>query len=86
MSWMMLAACEVVQYSTGFSSNDVVFGHKVCGLLPVFQDIGKAEESQKKSYVLGFKNRLAQTRELAKVNLQKCQQNIKRLYCGVGGV
>lgn len=82
LPWMMLAAREVVQDSTGFSPNDLVFGHKVRGLLSVFQDIGKAEESPKNltSYVLGFKNRLIQARELAKVNLQKCQQNMKRLY------
>ncbi len=78
----MLAAREVVQESTGFSPNDLVFGHKVRGLLSVFQEVGKVPEPPKNltAYVLGFKNRLIQARELAKVNLEKHQQNMKRLY------
>lgn len=47
LPWMMLAAREVVQESLGFSPNDLVFGHKVCGLLSVFQDVGKVPEPPK---------------------------------------
>ncbi|XP_058618161.1 uncharacterized protein LOC131531435 isoform X1 [Onychostoma macrolepis] len=81
LPWMMLAAREVVQESTGFSPNDLVFGHKVQGLLSVFQGVGKVAEPPKKlmAYVLGFKNRLMQAREFAKVNLEKHQRNMKRL-------
>lgn len=38
LPWLLLAACEVVQESTGFSPNDLVFGHKVHGLLDVLQN------------------------------------------------
>lgn len=37
LPWLLLAA-EVVQESTGFIPNDLVFGHKVCGLLAVLQN------------------------------------------------
>lgn len=33
LPWLMLAAREVTQESTGFSPNDLVFEHSVCGLL-----------------------------------------------------
>lgn len=36
--WLLLAAHEVVQESTGFSPKDLVFGHKVHGLLDVLQN------------------------------------------------
>lgn len=60
-----------MQESTGFSPNDLVFGHKVRGLLSAFQDVGKAAEPPKNlaSYVLGFKNKLIQAREQEKENL-----------------
>lgn len=32
LPWLLLAAREVTQESTGFSPNDLVFGHTVCGL------------------------------------------------------
>ncbi len=38
LPWLLLAAREVVQESTGFSPNDLVFGHKVRGPLAVLQD------------------------------------------------
>ncbi|KAI2654741.1 Retrovirus-related Pol polyprotein from transposon opus [Labeo rohita] len=38
LPWLLLAAREVLQESTGFSPNDLVFGHRVCGLLAVLQD------------------------------------------------
>lgn len=39
LAWLMLAAREVVQESTGFSPNDLVFGLSVCGPLAVLQDV-----------------------------------------------
>lgn len=82
LPWMMLAAREVVQESTGFSPNDLVFGHKVRGLLSFFQDVGEVVKPPENlsSYVLGFKNRLIQAREVAKIHLEKRQQSMKRLY------
>ncbi len=61
---MILATGEIVQESMGFSPNDLVFGHKVRGLLSVFQEAGKVAEPPQNlaSYVLGFKNRLIQAR------------------------
>lgn len=37
LPWLMLAAQEVTQESTGFSPNDLVFGHTVRGPLAVLQ-------------------------------------------------
>ena len=37
LPWLILAAREAVQESTGFSPNDLVFGHKVRGPLAVFK-------------------------------------------------
>ncbi len=73
LSWMMLAARGVVQESTGFSPNDLVIGHKVCGLLSVFQEVGKVAEPPKNltAYVFGIKNLFIQARELAKISLEK---------------
>ncbi len=47
LHWKMLAAREVEQESMGFSPNDLVFGHKVCGLLYIFQEVGKVAEPPK---------------------------------------
>lgn len=82
LPWIMLPAREVVQESMGFSPNDLVFGHKVRGLLSIFWEFGKVPKPPKNlaSYILGFKNRLIQARELVKVNLEKHQKNMKRLY------
>ena len=38
LSWLMLAVREAVQESTGFSPNDLVFGHTVPGPLVVLKD------------------------------------------------
>lgn len=37
LPWLFLAAREVVQVSTGFSPNDLVFVHSVCGPMAVLQ-------------------------------------------------
>ncbi len=78
----MLATREVVQESTVFSPNDLVFGHKVCGLLAVLQNSIKIADCPKnlESYVYGFKQRLVQARELAKIKLEKQQKVMKCLY------
>ncbi len=47
LPWLLLAAREVVQESTGFSPNDLIFGHKVRGLLAVLQNSVKSSDSPK---------------------------------------
>ena len=44
LPWLMLAAREVVQESTGFSPSELVFAHNVRGPLAVLQDDFKTEE------------------------------------------
>lgn len=44
LPWVLLAVHEVIQESMGFSHNDLVFGHKVCGPLAVLQ--GNLENSE----------------------------------------
>lgn len=72
MPWLLLAAREVVEESTGFSPNDLVFGHKVCGLLAVLQSSVKSSDSPKNllSCVDGFRQRLKQARQLASDKLE----------------
>ena len=60
LPWLMLGSREVVQESTGFSPNDLVFGHTVRGPLAVLQD-GLVESEPPKNlvdYVQGFRRRL----------------------------
>lgn len=60
LPWFMLDAREVVQESTGFSPNCLVFGHSVHDPLAVLHD-GLVESEPPKtlvSYVNGFHHRL----------------------------
>lgn len=60
LPWLMLAAREVVQESTRFSPNELVFGHSVCGPLAALYD-GLVESEPPKTlanYVNGFRHRL----------------------------
>ncbi len=41
LPWLMMSAREAAQESTGFSPNDLVFGHDVRGPLAVYLQIGK---------------------------------------------
>ena len=47
LPWLMLAARDVTQESTGFSPNDLVFGHTVRGPLNVLSDLWKDAEPPK---------------------------------------
>uniref|UniRef100_A0A3B4TE40 Gypsy retrotransposon integrase-like protein 1 n=1 Tax=Seriola dumerili TaxID=41447 RepID=A0A3B4TE40_SERDU len=71
LPWLMLAARDVTQESTGFSPNDLVFGHTVRGPLTVLSDQWKEAEPPKNliDYVNGFRHRLFAAGELAKRNL-----------------
>jgi hypothetical protein len=82
LPWLLLAAREVCQESTGFSPNDLVFGHRVRGPLAVLRDEWYTEEppSNLRVYVNGFRYRLYMAGQLAKRNLEKTQGKMKRLY------
>lgn len=82
LPWLLLAAREVVQDSTGYSPNELVFGHKVRGPLAVLQ-YGCLPETPPKNledYVNGFRVKLYRAGELAKKKLQKAQGRMKRQY------
>ncbi len=81
LPWLLLAAREVVQESTGFSPNDLVFGHTVRGPLAIVQDkwMSPKPDQNLLDYVNGFKQRLYAAGELAKENLG-CAQKKNKLY------
>lgn len=82
LPWLLLAAREVVQESTGFSPNDLVFGHKVRGPLAVLQDDCLPEEPPQNliDYVNGFRLKLFWAGELAREKLGSSQQKMKQKY------
>lgn len=82
LPWLMLAAREVTQESTGFSPNELVLGHTIRGPLAVLRDGWVPTEPPKKltEYVDGFKRRLFEAVKVAKVNLEQAQSKMKRLY------
>ena len=82
LPWLLLAAREVVQESTGFSPNDLVFGHKVRGPLAVLRDGFVPEEPPRNliEYINGFRFRLYRAGELARVKLEASQRNMKEKY------
>uniref|UniRef100_A0A3B3R2R2 Gypsy retrotransposon integrase-like protein 1 n=1 Tax=Paramormyrops kingsleyae TaxID=1676925 RepID=A0A3B3R2R2_9TELE len=82
LPWLLLAAREVTQESTGFSPNDLVFGHKVRGPLAVMRDDVQQAAAPVNviDYVNGFKHRLYNAVTLAKENLKRSQTRMKRLY------
>lgn len=74
LPWLLLAACEVVQESTGFSPNDLVFGHTARGLLAVLQDGCLPEDPPQNliAFVNGFRLKLYRAGELAKKKIGEC--------------
>lgn len=82
LPWLLLAAREVVQESTGFSPNDLVFGHKVRGPMAVLRDSWEiaAPPQNLLDYVNGFRHRLVLAVESAKEKLVKSQHKMKTLY------
>uniref|UniRef100_A0A8C1RHP2 Gypsy retrotransposon integrase-like protein 1 n=1 Tax=Cyprinus carpio TaxID=7962 RepID=A0A8C1RHP2_CYPCA len=82
LPWLLLAAREVTQESTGFSPNDLVFGHRVRGPLAVLQDKLKCPESPTNllEYVNGFRRKLFLACEMAVENLTKAQKKMKSWY------
>lgn len=82
LPWMLLAAREVIQESTGFSPNDLIFGHKVRGPLALLQDNWKEAQppSNLLDFVNGFRYRLYMSQEVAKKNLARAQAKMKERY------
>ena len=82
LPWLMLASREVIQESTGFSPNDLVFGHKVRGPMAILEDSWKVAEPPKSllDYVNGFRRRLIFAVESAKENLGLAQNKMKSLH------
>ena len=82
LPWLMLAAREVTQESTGFSPNELVFAHTVRG--PLAALAGDWIEAQPPKnlidYVNGFRHRLYTAGLLAKEKLASVQDKMKRLY------
>ncbi|KAL2077768.1 hypothetical protein ACEWY4_027272 [Coilia grayii] len=80
--WMLLAARGVVQDSTGFSPNELVFAHQVRGPLSVLKD--GLEESQPPvnlvDFVNGFRRRLTLAWKMASDNLTGAQSKMKKRY------
>lgn len=60
--WLFLAAREVIQESTGFSPNDLVFGYRVHGPLAIVKDNRESSKPQQNllDYVSRFKRDLVE--------------------------
>ncbi len=82
LPWLMLSAREVCQESTGFSPNDLVFGHTVRGPLAVLRDnwIESTPPKNLLSYVNDFKRRLYEAGKMAKEQLCSSQRRMKSLF------
>lgn len=82
LPWLLLAAREVVQESTGFSPNELVFAHTVRGPLSVVRDQWMPSDPPQNliTYVNGFRHRLFEAGEMAKKHLQLSQKKMKRLF------
>ncbi|XP_027894500.1 uncharacterized protein LOC114157600 [Xiphophorus couchianus] len=82
LPWLLLAAREVVQESTGFSPNELVFGHAVRGPLKLLHDAVRPSQppSNLIDYVNGFRRRLYVGVEMAREKLTSSQEKMKRIY------
>lgn len=82
LPWLLLSAREVAQESTGFSPNDLVFGHDVRSPLSLMGEDWRISEPPKSvlHYVNDFRLRLYKLCEFAKQNLARSQKRMKRLF------
>ncbi len=82
LPWLMLAAREAVQESTGFSPNELVFGHTVRGPLAVLKSGCVDTEPPKNliDFVNGFRHRLFKAGCMAQDKLCVSQSKMKKLY------
>ena len=81
---LLFAAREVVQESLGFSPFELIFGHVVRGPLNVLKEkmLDKSVDSHTDvlSFVSSFRERLFQTREVARKGLECSQKKMKTWY------
>ena len=82
LPWVLLAAREVVQESTGFSPNDLVMGHTVRGPVAAMRDRWEVEKPPQNlfDYINGFRQRLYSAGMLAQQKLTEMQSKMKKLY------
>lgn len=82
LPWLLLAAREVVQESTGFSPNELVFGHQVRGPLAILKSNLESSDPPLNlfDYINGFRRRLFLAGKLASENLKKAQRKMKRWF------
>ena len=82
LTWLLLAAREVTQESTGFSPNNIVFGHTVRGPLnPLYEQWKDADPPENLvDYVNWFHHRLYAAGVLAKKKMVSAQGKMKTLY------
>ena len=88
LPWLLLAARAVVQESTGYSPNDLVFGHKVRTPLSVLgSELDRTEPPENLAeYVQGFRRKLFLALKMASENLSNAQKKMKNLYDRKAGV
>lgn len=82
LPWLLLATREVIQDSTGFSLNDLVFTHSVhVFVLKWDMDDSKPPENLvERTY--GFWRKLFLACKMASENLTEAQKKMKRIYDG----
>ncbi len=82
LPWMLLAIREVVQESTGFSPNELVFGHTVRGPIALLADEWRTSDPPENvlDYVRSFRYRLYEARAIALRQLGKTQKKMQRLF------
>ncbi len=80
--FVLFAAREVPNESTGFSPFDLIFGHAVRGPLQLVKEsfLSEGDCSNLLDYVCDFKERLVSALEAAKTNLQISQVKMKNNY------
>lgn len=82
LPWLLLAAREAVQESTGFSPNELVFGHAVHGPLAVLKGecMDMNPPTNLEEYVNGFRHRLFLAGCMAREKQGLSQRRMKELY------
>ena len=82
--YVLFAFREAPQASTGFSPFELVYGRDVRGPLNVLQEgwIGEQQDSQDDvlSYVQGVYDRLQESKEIVRQNMEKSQRRQKSWY------
>ncbi|XP_060776904.1 uncharacterized protein LOC132886358 [Neoarius graeffei] len=80
---LLLAVREVPQASTGFSPFELLYGHKLLGVLDIFKENWEEEPSQSKNeiqYVLDLRAKLHALSHITQENLLQAQEHQAHLY------